>query len=220
MKQSNKTFIFLLIAFVMVVLAPQVVSAEESDDQAAPNHPYLLADEQRLADLREKLNAEAFQDYRRALLNAAKREGSPGHLAPWLYRLTGQRTYLEQALAWMEEEAPKTNHARFRMMAAMTMAIAYDLLYDELPDTLRRQVEAYLDRVVDHYLEATKKGGWFVNDWGSSRAKDGATGWARPITYGGPARRSARTVFFEQEAQQWIFPSVISWMNKHAMTSW
>jgi hypothetical protein len=67
----------------------------------------------------------------------------------------------------MKEEAPKTNHARFRLMAAMSMAIAYDLLYDELPDTLRHQVEAYLDRVVDHYLEATEKGGWFVNDWGN-----------------------------------------------------
>ncbi len=157
----------LLIFVIMVILVPQVVPAEESDDRADSKHPYLLADEQRLTELREKFNAEAFADYRRALLNAAKREGSSGQLAPWLYRLTGKRTYLEQALAWMKEEAQKTNHARFRMMAAKTMAIAYDLLYEELPDTLRRQVEAYLDRVVDHYLEATKKGGWFVNDWGN-----------------------------------------------------
>jgi hypothetical protein len=157
----------LLVSAIMAGLVSHVVPAGESDDQGTVNHPYLLADEQRLADLREKLNAAAFADYRRALLDAVQRKGGRAQIAPWLYRFIGKRTYLEQTLAWMKEEAPKTNHARFGMMAAMTMAIAYDLLYEELPDTLRRQTEAYLDRVVDHYLRATEKGGWFVNDWGN-----------------------------------------------------
>jgi hypothetical protein len=159
MHRRQKAHRLLLVSAIMAGLVSHVVPAGESDDQGTVNHPYLLADEQRLADLREKLNAAAFADYRRALLDAVQRKGGRAQIAPWLYRFIGKRTYLEQTLAWMKEEAPKTNHARFGMMAAMTMAIAYDLLYEELPDTLRRQTEAYLDRVVDHYLRATEKGG-------------------------------------------------------------
>ena len=120
-------------------------------------HPFLLTTSEGLEDLRRKWDDPRFAAYRRII----ERHGETPYALPWMYRLTGERRYLQKLLEQMDAEADTTDHEQFRMMAGVWMAVAYDLAFEDLPPELRVRVEAYLERVAQTYLAATDDGDWW-----------------------------------------------------------
>lgn len=143
-------------------------------------HPGLYFRASDLPALRRKFNDPMFAGYRALILqNAADvpaggvdtEKSGRGGIADltWAYVFTGEDSYKVRLLPLLEAEARSLAHEQFRMMAAHDMAVAYDVLFAELPEGLRGRMQRYLGRAALVYVRNVRKGDWW---------------------YGGPANRS------------------------------
>ena len=124
-------------------------------------HPYIMTTAEQLPKLKAKFHAKAFADY----ATLFKRFDNDPRTLGWLYHFTGEKRYLDALIAKMRKEAEKTNHEEFRLHGAIWMALAYDLVFAELPADLRADTEDYLMRVVDSYTSAVDSGAWWYASW-------------------------------------------------------
>ena len=106
----------------------------------------------------------------RRLLYVSRKELYRISTLAMVYRVTGERRYLERAVRELKAVCafPDWNPSHFLDTAEMSLAVAigYDWLYDGLSEGERREIRGGLAR---NGLEAGKRGGWWAkarNNWG------------------------------------------------------
>ncbi|MFW5893513.1 MAG: IPT/TIG domain-containing protein [Verrucomicrobiota bacterium] len=137
-------------------------------------HPYLFFTEEELPELREKFKKPMFEDYRRRVLEQADSAldkeledntwtaptGLTANLS-FAYALTGEHKYRDHLLKWLEQGVQATRYDGHKLGNVAAMAIAYDILFQDLSREQKVNFQDYLERMIEGY-SAQASGSWFL----------------------------------------------------------
>lgn len=137
-------------------------------------HPFLLVSRQALPALRQKWHHPHLRPYRELIRKAADKaieagldERKPGRgiaMLAWCHAFSSEETYLDAVLPRLDAVCEKPAYKDFKQMQVGSMAVAYDLLFEELGPERRGRLAAYLDGAVDWYLDAAANNRWFLTN--------------------------------------------------------
>jgi len=139
-------------------------------------HPCVFFTAGELPALRKKFNDPFFSAYREAILQVAaaalKQRPNANHHHPnepvealaWAYVFTGDKKYGEPLAKWVDALAGTKRYETFGQRVAGSVALAYDVLFAELSAEQRAKVQAYLAASMDWYLQAHRRGDWFLTN--------------------------------------------------------
>ena len=144
--------------------------------------------EDTLKELRQKFNSPAFEHYRTVLLRNADKHPDPKDKAlddemvvglVWGYLLTEDRSYLDRAMARIDTITSATDYLpsekdkwpgnrrqyldirQFNSHKMAALAMAFDLLGEEMGAQRRARVRYALDRSLDYYMEQVRRNDWW-----------------------------------------------------------
>jgi hypothetical protein len=150
-------------------------------------HPYIMHHADQIEKIRSKFNSPVLATWRQVIMTGADAEedltrmGGPDAgnrpYYPWIaYLMTGKREYRDKLMAILEVICAQRDHHQFQIQKAVSVAVVYDSLFQELSPDERQMMIEYLDRSLDQYLDRTGRNDWWFANNPSNTITVGANG--------------------------------------------